>query len=185
MIIKAINSDKIKILLTLSDMERLKLTYEELDYQSPSSKRAISELLSFAKAKTGFDFTGARLYIEAFSNGDGSCTLLFTKLDKEPPCESRKKPFVTDALPVIYEFDHLDNATRFARACLENISPLALYSMNGHYRLVLGAKSAQRMAPMLAEFGRLCGSGLTDLSFLDEHGKLLLTRNTLKTLKAL
>lgn len=185
MIIKAINSDKIKILLTISDMERLKLTYEELDYQSPSSKRAISELLSFAKAKTGFDFTGARLYIEAYSNGDGSCTLLFTKLDKAPPSEGKRKPFVTDALPVIYEFERIDDAARFARTCLENISPLALYSYNGHYRLVLGAKSAQRLAPLLAEFGRQCGSGLTDLSYLDEHGSLLLTRNTLKVLRTL
>ncbi len=185
MIIKAINSDKIKILLTISDMERLKLTYEELDYQSPSSKRAISELLSFAKAKTGFDFTGARLYIEAFSNGDGSCTLLFTKLDKAPPSESRKKPFVTDALPVIYEFERIDDTAQFARACLETISPLALYAIGGRYRLVLGAKSAQRIAPLLAEFGRRCGSGLTDLAHLDEHGTLLLTRNTLKILKSL
>ncbi len=185
MIIKAINSDKIKILLTISDMERLKLTYEELDYQSPSSKRAISELLSFAKAKTGFDFTGARLYIEAFSNGDGSCTLLFTKLDKAPLGETRKKPFVTDALPVIFEFEHIDDAARFARACLENVTPLALYSINGRYRLVLGAKSAQRLTPLLCEFGKQCGSGLTDLSYLDEHGSLLLTRNTLKILKTL
>ncbi len=183
MIIKAINSDKIKILLTTSDMERLNLTYEELDYQSPSSKRAISELLSFAKVKTGFDFTGARLYIEAFSNGDGSCTLLFTKLDKAPSTESRKKPFVTDALPVIYEFERFDDVARWARSCNENISPLALYTMSGHYRIVLGAKSAQLAAPTLSEFARVCGGGLTDLSVLDEHGKLLLTKDTLKTLK--
>lgn len=185
MIIKAINSDKIKILLTISDMDRLKLTYEELDYQSPSSKRAISELLSFAKVKTGFDFTGARLYIEAFSNGDGSCTLLFTKLDKAPPGESRKKPFVTDTLPVIYEFDRIDDAARFARACTENVHPLALYAYNRRYRLVFSAKSAERLAPLLCEFGRQCGSGLIDLAGLDEHGRLLLTRNTLKILKTL
>lgn len=185
MIIKAINSDKIKILLTTSDMERLNLTYEELDYQSPSSKRAISEILSFAKVKTGFDFTGAKLYIEAFSNSDGSCTLLFTKLEAGIFSEGKKKASLADSTPVIYEFDTINDAASWARACPISLPLLALYSYSGHYRIVLGAKSAERIGPGLAEFGRPCGGGLLALSALDEHGSLLLSKNTLAILKTL
>lgn len=185
MIIKAINSDKIKILLTTSDMERLNLTYEELDYQSPSSKHAISEILSFAKVKTGFDFTGAKLYIEAFSNSDGSCTLLFTKLEAGLFGEGKKKSSLAESTPVIYEFDSISDTAAWARTCPLRLPLLALYSYNGKYRIVLGAKSAERLAPGLSEFGRLCGGGLLALSVLDEHGALLLSKNTLEVLKTL
>lgn len=185
MTIKTINRDKIKVLLTASDMERLKLTYEELDYQNQSSKRALSEMLSFVKTKTGVDFTNTELYIEAFSNNDGSCAVWFSRFDEIPPNKRKRTPLNTKTSPVIYEFKRIDDAAQFARACLENIDPLNLYSYNGHYRLVFDKKSAQRFTPLLAEFGQWCGSGSIELSFLDEHGELLLTRDTLKMLRTL
>ena len=50
-----IQNDKLKVLLTPFDMMKYELTCESLDYDNTETRKAIWNILDFAKHETGFD----------------------------------------------------------------------------------------------------------------------------------
>lgn len=86
-----INSEKLKVILSPSDMQELDVTCEDLDYETPHTKRAFWEILDKAKSKVGFDSQGYRLYVQVYPSKDGGCEMFVTKLLYENNNLSKKE----------------------------------------------------------------------------------------------
>jgi len=74
-----VSSLKLKIILTPTDMEKLNITNETLDYDTTATKKAFWDILDRAKKETGFDAANDRLYVQVFPANDGGCEMFVTK----------------------------------------------------------------------------------------------------------
>jgi len=79
--LRLVNQNKIKITLTSEDMAILDITYEEIDEYPDDigTRRALGEILSQAKARTGFDAGKDKLYIQIHPDKSGGCSMILTK----------------------------------------------------------------------------------------------------------
>ncbi|MCL1880618.1 MAG: adaptor protein MecA, partial [Oscillospiraceae bacterium] len=72
----------LKLTLTRYDMFDMDIKYESLSGTNPDTKRLLSHVLNLAKLdeNAGLDFTGERLFVEAFPRPDGGCMLYISSL---------------------------------------------------------------------------------------------------------
>ena len=82
-----IDEDKLKMMLTKSDLEDFELFAEELDYERTETKRMLWDLLARAKRRTGFDTDGERVLVQVYPSRDGGCEIFVTKLGVHPDGE--------------------------------------------------------------------------------------------------
>lgn len=70
-----ISENALKVMLTREDMESYDIAFEMLDYKNIETRRALSKILAEAKRAVGFAAESEKLYIQAFSDGEGGCEL--------------------------------------------------------------------------------------------------------------
>ena len=75
-----IGEDKIKVTLTEEDLEEFELSADELDYANTETKRMFWDVLSRAKAHTGFDTDGQKVLVQLYPSKDGGCEIFVTKI---------------------------------------------------------------------------------------------------------
>lgn len=96
--IEQIDQQTIKVVLTPRDMDSFDITYEEMDYKDPNTKRVILELLHQIKKETSMDFNGGKLFVEAFPYLDGGCVLYICTIpasaETTPKTRQTQKPAV-------------------------------------------------------------------------------------------
>ena len=73
-----ISARKLKVMLSLKDMEDLRL-YPGLDCSDSVSRKAIRHVLNEVMQRTGFDTTGDGVFIQFFSSPKGGCEMFITK----------------------------------------------------------------------------------------------------------
>jgi negative regulator of genetic competence, sporulation and motility len=78
-----INSTKLKIMLSPSDMTAYSLTCDNIEYDNTESRRAFWDILNVAKRKTGFDAANNRVFIQVYPSKDGGCEMYVTKITEE------------------------------------------------------------------------------------------------------
>ena len=87
-----INSSKLKIILSPSDLNEFELSTKEFDYVSEVSKKAFWQILSRAKERTGFDPKGGKLFVQFFPSRAGGGELYITRranlLPENPGCDT-------------------------------------------------------------------------------------------------
>ena len=82
MTIELIDENKIKISLSHSDMERLDISYSELDYSNMDTRRIIWTLLCEAKNSLELELDlFSKMMVEVLPSSSDGCTILFTVLD--------------------------------------------------------------------------------------------------------
>ncbi len=74
-----ISEEKLKIILTESDMRRFNIDVESLDYSNVTTKKVFWEILDEAKTKSGFNPDKSKLYVQVFPSQDGGCEMFITK----------------------------------------------------------------------------------------------------------
>lgn len=179
--INRLRENKVEILLTREDMANLDITYEALDYVNPHTRRIINQLLETALAQTGFLPDGRRLLIQVFPWGDGGCQLYFTLLPHQEQQEAKA------CEPCIFAFDNSElliaGCCRLYLQCSHRVLQSSLYLLNSKYYLVLySLDSPQGVTEHLAaEYGQKAGEGCLPLSYLQEHGRTLISANALDT----
>lgn len=82
-----VGDNKLKIMLTLADMDRYEISEEIMEMSNAHVRSAFREILKEARMKTGFNTTGNRLYIQYYPSRDGGCELFVTKLGKLLPAD--------------------------------------------------------------------------------------------------
>ena len=156
-----VNEYRVEVTLTREELEGFDVTYEQLDYADPETRRVMWTLLSEIRRQNGVDLDlSGKLLIEVNRETDGSCRVCFTVLpQKEGRSGSVKQLVKTETAPVVLETADLDGAIRAAAACKRDIGS-ELYHCGGRYRLVLrvGSDQAENAALRVCEFGELSPS---------------------------
>jgi negative regulator of genetic competence, sporulation and motility len=92
--IDVLSSNTLKLTLSKFDMNDLDIKYESLSPKNPETKRLLAHVLNSIQreSKTGFTFSGERLFVEAFPRADGGCMLYISCLEEEAakPARSMK-----------------------------------------------------------------------------------------------
>ncbi|MCL2071647.1 MAG: adaptor protein MecA [Oscillospiraceae bacterium] len=80
--IDVLSQNTLKLTLSRLDMFDLDIKYESLSGKNPDTKRLLSHVLRTVKhdKSAGVDFTGERLFVEAFPRPDGGCMLYISCL---------------------------------------------------------------------------------------------------------
>lgn len=159
----------LKILLTEEDLSGFDLTFEDMDYNNQTTRKALHQLLDMARLQTGFDSSGS-LIIEALPV-DGGCLLLLT-----PAGGKRHVRMKRVVGPYIFELDDADTVLRLAKSVGEHTPPMfgsSLYRLNKRYRLVLytGAPLSKELGNILYEFANPAGEGDIAAAYTAEYGE--------------
>lgn len=90
-----IRDDRLKIMLTESDMDKYSLSCESLDYDNAETRHALWSILGEAKRKTGFDAASSRVLVQVYTSKCGGCEMYVTKLSEDAEendsnCSSRR-----------------------------------------------------------------------------------------------
>ena len=202
-----ISEDKIKVTLSEADLEEFDLVAEELDYANTETKRMFWDVLSRAKARTGFDTDGQKVLVQLYPSKSGGCEIFVTKIGSiyrelcdehsEEPSHSvlaesvsskrKRRPSVSETLHSdVYSFSSLEDMIRVCRELDRRgyrDESLAYISDTHVFYLVLSAhdRSPRESYPFITEFGDEENSKAT-VRILSEHADIIKKRNAVSTL---
>ncbi len=177
--IEPLDDKTVKIVLSKGDMDCFQLTYEEMDYKNPDTKRVILKLIDEIKKEVDMDLTQGKLFIEAFPYADGGCILYVNVLDSTRPSSPKKYRTSFDT-PLIFSFDTLEALTALASSLNERYSHIilksSLYFMEEKYYLMIYTyfKMDHQITHLLNEYGRYIGKGAIQSSLIQEHARELI-----------
>lgn len=148
--IEKLTEDKLKITLSIDDLEERNINLHSFMYNSPESQDLFWELLQKAEKECGFNVDDSMIYVEASTSGAGNFTLLVTKTNEDTHIEKIKKSrklsnkdfrLKRKTVPVnnnflIYTFESFDDICAFCSVCdVSILHENTLYSMNEYYFL--------------------------------------------------
>lgn len=107
--IESPNASKIIVELSIEDMTRLDITYDELDYSNIDTRRVIWTILAKARKHLGRDIDpSGKMTVETLPSAEGGCVILFTVPEDDD--EKRKKlPIKMCSENPVYEFSNIDD----------------------------------------------------------------------------
>lgn len=162
---------RLMINLSYRDLSELGFTYHTLSYKSERSRAAIQSLLRDAAKRTGFDYSGGHLMIEAFPAPGMGCTLLFTNLEEKAQQSRRFRRKETP--PQVFEFPSAEEMMAAMRlAFTERLPEGRLYRLGKRYRLIT-ADGGRKAQALLSEYGASLGRSDTVSAYTAEHGDLI------------
>lgn len=171
-----ISDAKLKVMLSPDDMRRFDITCDDLDSTDIASRRAFWNILDEARAKTGFDPTGHKIFVQMYPSRSGGCELFVTRLGNKKESEGKKsRGFVTDPPPAkeeqtLYAFDLLCDLLAACRRLSFTATPPTARAYtneeNSRFYLALSAD-----VPVLSEYnGIRCRA--RDLAYIEEHCRM-------------
>ena len=140
--ILVISTEKIKLTLSCADMEKYNLNSESMDYNMSQTREAIKEILDEVKVRTGIEFDGKRVFIQAYPCRSGGCELYITQL------VTKNLPAVPDCgqsdIYISAVFDNLPAISAFCnRLCsIKGIHSDCVYYDNYRCNYILTFKSS-------------------------------------------
>lgn len=159
---------RLKIQLTADDLKKLGVSYNDIDYASPDTRKMLDDLLGRIGAKEDFCITDRRLVIEILPAEKEGCTIYLTLITPAPP---KKRRF--ECTPCVWQLETADDlmaALKELAGCCKN--KISLYLLDGKYRLIIQAEKRGAADLILTEYGRRLGGKAARLHTL-EHGRLL------------
>lgn len=186
--IELVDRKTAKITLTEKDLDAMSISYEDMDYKNPETKRAILELIERVKEETGLDCSCSKLFIEAYPAIYGGCVLYINLLEKGKNAVVSKKAIPDFHSPIIFCFDDVNALLHASENLFRQYNHLvhksSLYLMAERYYLIISSylKLDDKLMKFLGEYGSFFGRGDLKISILKEHGKLLIDETAVETL---
>lgn len=187
--IETVDRQTVKVQLSVDDMQDLAITYEQMDYKDPSTKRAIVALLHKVRQETDVDLTGGKLFIEAFPHREGGCILYISVLDAQGQGSARPKRYRGSFnTPMIFRFSDPEDLITACDKLFTQYSHLvlksSLYLMEQSYILLVYSyfKLDGKIAALVSEYGEAMGKGAVKSAFIKEHAKPLIINNAIDTI---
>ena len=181
-----VGPDKLKVDLSAGDLERLGISYEDLDYKDERTRDVLVDLIVRGREQAGFSPRGAKLYIEIYPREDGGCVIYYTRLAGGQLCTGGS--FLPGPTPVVFAFE--DTGT-LLMACAKahalyrhRILKSCLYARDHHYRLIIYPLdyTSSISVSFLREYARLVGEGSVLAAHIEEHWQLISADNALEML---
>ncbi len=188
--IELIDRQTVKILLSVHDMQDLAITYDQMDYKDPGTKRAIVALLHKVRQETQVDLSGGKLFIEAFPHCEGGCILYISVLESQvkAPAQKPKRYRGSFNTPLIFRFQDVEELITVCDKLFRQYSHLVLkssiYLLDQAYILMIYSyfKLDGKIAALVGEYGEVLGKGTVKCSFIKEHAKPLIENTAIETM---
>lgn len=176
-----LDGTRLIISLCKSDLEKLNITFEELDSSGVHSRRVLRALLLDAFTKTGIDISGKRILIEAMKHDHG-CLMVITVTPKSGRKKYRIKRHTES---YVFVFGTVEDilcciGVLYSTGGKHFSSSVFLYG--GKYYLSISASPSlsKKYVHIISEFSckrRTCG---LYVSFLLEHAKIIASDNAIE-----
>ena len=177
---------KIRIILSLRDMELNNISVENILSNSADSQKLLESIITKAEKKLGFKPGDSKLLIEAIATSNEQCIFTITKLVDEKICIRNY------ANSFIFKFENFDD---FINLCtfLNNFSYLHLKDFSKNFSLIfyngtyyLQALNAENfsivldyMRTIFSEFGKDVSHSVGIEGILNEYGKVIFAKNAI------
>lgn len=183
--IEKITDDKIKITVTMEDLNERNIDLYSFVYNSPESQDMFWDMLSKAEKECGFNVEDSIIYVEARTSGNGKFTFIVTKTKEKPVVKlnniqkqqiaetvklKRKKIpyFIKDGL---YKFDNFDDLCSYCKiADKKSTIDTKLYSYKNSYYL----KAGMTPATAILEYAEIEKEPLLKEALIKEHGNIII-----------
>lgn len=200
-----VNENKIKVTLSISDLEEKDINLHDFMSNSLESQELFLDMLEEAEEQVGFDTTNCKVKIETLAMTDENFVLTITKanadiLKKRYSASPRKvKPKAKRKLPnaqtenLIYKFNTFDDYCLFINFLVHNnfdnifkvANKVCLYMFKDVYFLSLTNINAkydklQRFFSVITEFGSYVINPNLFINKLKEYGTLCVKNNAFK-----
>ena len=166
--IEKINKNKVKIILTLEELEKRDVNIKDIEKNNEIAKELFCNLIEESNIDEEFEFDNSQLLIEASSDNNNLFIVTITKVDNMPDLKkyslleknskgknrSTKNSIDYKVDSYIYSFESIDNVLEM---CTKSQSELlfwgknSLYKYNGLYYVIF-AKSSVKNKKFLKTF---------------------------------
>ena len=180
-----LNDAKIKIIVSIHDMEEKNISVRNLFSNSEPSQELLQKLLQMAEQEIGFKVDDSKLLIEATLSSEEECTFIITKLQEKLENTNNTNSF-------IFKFNTFDT---FIELCtfLNNFSDLNLKDFSQNFSLILYNNTyylynsdvenfsvlLDYMTNVFAEFGTNVSDSPNIHGILNEYGKVIFEKNAI------
>ncbi|NLY43411.1 MAG: adaptor protein MecA [Clostridiaceae bacterium] len=204
--IERISHNKIKVTLSVADLEKWNIDIDNLSYNSPETQEMFWTMIKRAETETGFYVDDSQLIIEAMPIQSEGFVIVITRVDDDEDFESihkyiknrfrkselrvrRKNKKINSAL-LFYMFDSFEDVCA-ASAQLADIydGESTLFKYKNYYYLSISKNCSlsyynpEAVEALLSEYGHKVFNPLIQEGFLNEHATVLIESNAIKTLK--
>ncbi len=202
--IERINENKIKVTISINDLEERNIDMNSLNYNSPAAQELFWDMMEQAEVEFGFNVAESQLVIEPNADSDDGFVITITKVDEEGDFESiqkyiknrykntdvrvKKKNRKVYSTLMIYCFSNFDDLL----ALSEKINTLycgdsSLYEYRGTYYLMLTRSNltvpnVKAFEAMLGEYGKKVTNTNFYEGYLSEYGEKIIEYDAISTL---
>jgi len=177
---------KIRIILSLKDMETNHISVEDILANSADSQKLIESIITQAEKKLGFKAGDSQLLVEAIAPSSKECVFTITKLLEENCCA---KKYINSFIFKFEKFDDFINLCIF----LKNLSYLNLKSFSKNFSLIFynntyylrltepgtSCMIIDYIKSLFEEFGKDVSCSIGIDGFLNEYGKVVFEKNAI------
>lgn len=182
-----ISENKLKIMLSETDMIKYALDGESADYSKDETRRAFRHMLSRVRQMSGFDTRGERIFVQMYPSRDGGCEVFVTKLGDRKgeyfEVDTLSRTDVKKQTGNAYGFNSLENmlaVCRYLYNCRSDCrhEGKAFRDDRGNYYLALpeSCKFAH-----CEEFSKQISPARLD-AYIKEHGRCLIESGAVEIL---
>lgn len=182
-----LNDTKIRIILSLKDMEANNLSVENVLSNSGETQKLIEFIICEAEKKLGFTAGDSQLLVEAIAPSSKECIFTITKLLEENLC-ARK--YLNSFIFKFEKFDDFINLCLF----LKNLSYLNLKSFSKNFSLIFHNNTyylrltepgnscmiIDYIKSLFEEFGKDVSGTIGIDGILNEYGKVVFEKNAIQ-----
>lgn len=199
--IEKINENKIRVTISLNDLEERNIDLNSLNYNSPAAQELFWDMMEQAEVQFGFNVADSQLVIEPSSDSEEGFIITITKLDEEGDFESiqkyiknkykntdirvKKKSRKLYSTIMIYAFNNFDDLCELSKKVYDIYAgDSVLYKYRETYYLVLtrsnlACGNIKAFEALLSEFGRKVTNTSFYEGYLNEHGGKIIEYNAL------
>lgn len=202
--IEKISDNKIKITISLDDLEERNIDLDSLNYNSPAAQELFWDMMEQAEIQFGFNVSDSQLVIEPVPDSDDGFIITITRVEDEEDFESihkyiknrykkndlkvkRKNRKVFSSL-VIYSFSDFDDLCALAK----KIGPVycgesSIYKLKDTYFLVLSKNSfnssgTKALETLFSEYGHKVNNAVFFEGYLNEYAEKIIEYNAVEVL---
>lgn len=202
--IERISHNKIKVTLSIDDLEQWNIDIENLSYNSPETQEMFWNMMKRAETETGFYVDDSQLIVEAMPLQSEGFVIIITRVDEEDDFESihkyiknkfrkselrvkRKNKKISSTL-MLYMFSSFEDVCS-ASARLIDIydGESTLYKYKQYYYLTLTRNCTINSYPesietILSDYGQKISHPSIQEGFLNEHATKIVENNAIEVL---
>lgn len=204
--IEKINENKIKVTISLNDLEERNIDLNSINYNSPATQELFWDMMEQAEIQFGFNASDSQLAIEAVPDDSEGFVVIITKLDDDNDFESiqkiiknrfkktdlkmKKKSQTLCSSIVIYSFNSFEDLCQLSnRLRYIYFGESTLFKLKNVYYLILtksnwSVSNIKLFESVLNEYGTKVHNTSLYEGYLEEYAVKIIEFNALEVINS-